>query len=97
MNQTVWMGIGSTGVMSWALLAGFAADDDLANGQVMAWDLTNGACLSQSVWREAAIQDAAMVPSQGNPLLPAYFVSTAIKTSAIHIHSLTKVFRVHIT
>lgn len=72
------------------LLAAVAADDDLANGQILSWDLGTGILLPQHVWKEAAVLDATMIPSRTNPFLPAHFASTAIRTSALHIHSLQK-------
>ncbi len=74
----------------YAILVASAADDDLANGQVLTYDLNTGIAMPQHVWKEAAIQDAALLPSQTCPLYPSYMVSTAIRTSAIHIHSLQK-------
>lgn len=72
------------------ILAAVAANDDLANGQILSWDLTTGMPLHQHVWKEAAVLDATMIPSRTNPFLPAHFASTAIRTSALHIHSLQK-------
>lgn len=74
----------------YAVLASVAADSDLANGQVLAWDLGNGMPLPQHVWKEAAMLDACLVSSRTNPVLPAHIVSVAVRTSAIHIHSLQK-------
>lgn len=75
---------------SYAILAAVASDDDLPNAQILSWDLKTGVPLSQHLWREAAIQDATLLPSRTNPLMPSHFLSTALRTSAIHIHALQK-------
>jgi pre-rRNA-processing protein IPI3 len=72
------------------VLAAVAADEDLAGGQMMCWDVQSGSILPQHVWREAAVQDACLLPSMARPLLPGYVVSVAPRTSAIHIYSLQK-------
>lgn len=76
--------------MFYAILAAVAADDDLSNAQILSWDLKTGVPLPQHLWREAAVLDATLVPSRTNPFMPAHFVSTALRTSAIHIHALQK-------
>jgi len=75
---------------SFAVIAAVAADDDLANAQILSWDLQTGVPLPQHIWREAAVLDATLIPSRTNPFMPAHMLSTAIKTSALHTHMLQK-------